>query len=275
MRFIVFFLLFLTACATSSERFALQNEVNAQGFVRNTIQASPFLLTAYERVTINNSTVTVYIEGDGLAWLRKRTPSLDPTPKTPTALELALLDDSDNVIYLARPCQYSKLINEGACPQKYWTSHRFATEVIHAMDQALDDMKQRYQIAGFNLIGFSGGGNVAALLTARRDDVLSLRTVAGNLDHDTHNRIHNVSQMPASLNAKDFAHKINHIPQLHFIGAEDTIIKPLIFNSYYKASGESDCVTSLVVKDVAHNQGWKTRWKTLLNTTFPVCRAYK
>ena len=56
--------------------------------------------------------VNIYIEGDGRAWLNKNRPSLDPTPKNSLALKLAEIDPAPNVIYLARPCQYSKLIKK-------------------------------------------------------------------------------------------------------------------------------------------------------------------
>ena len=132
------------------------------------------------------------------------------------------------------------------------------------MDQALDDMKRRHHITEFNLIGFSGGGNIVALLAARRDDVLSIRTVAGNLDHQLQSGLHSVSPMPDSLNAKDIVPSIVHIPQLHFIGAQDYIVPKEIYESYKGASGHSGCVQSHIVDAVDHTQGWESVWASLL-----------
>ena len=238
------------------------------GFMHHEISVVPFLLTAYEKVKVSGGVANIYIEGDGHAWLSKKIPSLDPTPKNPVALKLARQDEAQNVIYLARPCQYinksAKTFDGSACDKKYWTSHRFAPEVIEAMSAALDDIKHRYNITGFNIIGFSGGGNVAALLAARRNDVLSLRTVAGNLDNDLQNKIHNVSAMSHSLNAIDIAKKINHIPQIHFIGSDDKIVSVQLYESYKKASGVTKCVESLMVQNAGHTKNWDSMWKSLL-----------
>ena len=261
MRILLFTVLFLTACAT--------NNVAPVAFTKHEIQASSFLLTSYERVRAQNSVANVYIEGDGRAWLNKRRASLDPTPKNPLALKLAEIDPATNVIYLARPCQYSR---GAGCAQKYWTSHRFAPEVVSAMDKALDDMKHRHQITAFNLIGYSGGGNVAALLTARRDDVLSLRTVAGNLDHELQSKIHKVSMMPHSLNAKNVALDIATIPQIHFVGMQDNIV-PINLSLSYKARAKPaiDCIKNEVVPSISHNKGWEENWSRLLNKKLPNC----
>ena len=256
----------LVSC--SSTQKSLPAIKNDSGFIERKIEAAPFLLTSYEHIKAQDGIAHIYIEGDGLAWLNKRTPSLDPTPRNPVAFDLAKLDKSDNVIYLARPCQYSKLIMKRACPSKYWTSHRFAPEVLAAMDEALNDIKSRHNITKFHLIGFSGGGNVAALLTARRDDILSLRTVAGNLDHATQSDIHKVSQMPSSLNAKDIALQINHIPQIHFIGGKDKIVPVPIYESYKRASGNTNCVQPHIVENVSHSKGWQDVWLALLAQPF-------
>jgi len=103
--------------------------------IKREIQAGAFLLTVYEHVHNRGGMAQIYIEGDGLAWIRRRMPSLDPTPVDPVAMRLAVRDSAANVIYMARPCQYSKMARgySRPCPMKYWTSKRFAPEVINAM----------------------------------------------------------------------------------------------------------------------------------------------
>ncbi|PJB69712.1 MAG: hypothetical protein CO093_09750 [Alphaproteobacteria bacterium CG_4_9_14_3_um_filter_47_13] len=229
------------------------------------IRTEPFLLTAYERVHQKGAQATVYIEGDGVAWIGKSRPSLDPTPRNPVALHLASRDNSPNVIYLARPCQYSGLTVESPCDLKYWTSDRFSPEVVNVMSAALDNIKRKYSITRFNLVGFSGGGAIAALLTAQRDDVATLRTVAGNLDHVLLNRMHEVSQMPHSLNPVDISAKIAHIPQHHFIGEWDEVVTPAIFDSYRATAGASTCIRSSMVKRVDHETGWVNVWPEIMN----------
>lgn len=229
------------------------------------IAASPFLLTAFERVHEKDALANIYIEGDGKAWVSRRTISLDPTPSEPIALELASKDLSDNVIYLARPCQFSKMLDkEKRCDSFYWTGGRFAPEVIAAYDKALDDIKYRYGVRGFNLIGYSGGASVAALVAARRDDVYSLRSVAGNLDHVAHSQIHNVSLLDGSLNPPDFAARLKQIPQRHFIGGQDEIVPWGVFHSYTKKIGKSNCISYSFIQEAEHDDGWVNIWPELM-----------
>ena len=264
---------FLSGCSFY-QAMTLQS---AKGFHRHEIQAAGFLLTSMERVASPGSaTAHVYIEGDGRAWVTKTRPARDPTPRNPLALKLALklalADDSANVVYLARPCQYAKIGRDPACSSnRYWTSHRFAPEVIDAMSAALDALKRRHALAGFHLTGFSGGGAIAALLTARREDVVSLRTVAGNLDHALHSRIHGVSPMPHSLNARDIADRISHIPQIHFSGGRDKTVPPRILRSYAEHMRQTDCTRLRIVESAGHTNAWEALWPDLLRTELPVC----
>ena len=65
-----------------------------------------FTLASFVRAEAPGQPLTVYLEGDGLAWASRTRPSTNPTPTDPVALKLAALDRSANVAYLARPCQY-------------------------------------------------------------------------------------------------------------------------------------------------------------------------
>jgi len=236
------------------------------------IKTRLFNLTAWEHVTKPDAPVDIYIEGDGLAWLNTYTKSMNPTPPNPLALRLAALDKADNVIYLARPCQYSGWNGSGSCPDLYWTNGRTAAEVVQAYQQALDNIKSLYKASGFNLIGYSGGAAVAMLAASERTDVLSLRTVAGNADYTTFSAIHGVSPMNASRNPLDAAAKLARLPQRHFIGGEDTIVPPAIFNSWKQASGSTACIQSTIVPGVTHEKGWVEKWPELLGVP-PSCTA--
>ena len=117
--------------------------------------------------------------------------------------------------------------------------------------------------------GFSGGGAIAALIAARRHDVVSLRTVAGNLDVAYVNRIHGVSPMPASLNPIDEAARLSGVAQVHFSSAQDTVVPPEVAKRFAAAVG-GRCVRTLVVNGVAHDGDWAARWPALLART-PAC----
>jgi hypothetical protein len=232
--------------------------------VERVIPAGMFNLAAWERIHAKYTPATVYIEGDGLAWLSKSRPSLNPTPKNPVGLHLAAMDKSKNVAWLARPCQYTGWNGEGACPDRYWTGARFAPEVVASYHAALDNMKAMYGIPGFHLVGYSGGASVAALVAAERDDILSLRTVAGNLDHAAWTAHHDVSPLTESLNPLTAAPALMGLPQHHFIGGQDDIIPPAIFHSWKQASGETDCVHYTFITENEHEKGWPAKWPELL-----------
>lgn len=228
------------------------------------ISAGLFNLTVWERLGKPDAPADVYIEGDGLAWLNTRTKSMNPTPPDPLALRLAAQDTADNVIYMARPCQYTGWTGEGACPDLYWTNGRSAPEVIRAYQQALDTIKTTGRVTGFHLIGYSGGAAVAALTAAERTDILSLRTVAGNTDYATFSALHRVSPLDASLDPLGVAATINRIPQMHFIGAEDNVVPVAIFDSWETRSGATKCLQSAIVAGAAHEKGWSAQWRSLL-----------
>jgi hypothetical protein len=241
--------------------------------LKRQVAADPFSITVFERIHAEGQMATVYIEGDGQSLLGKTTPSLNPTPDYPVGLHMASRDLAENVIYIARPCQYSGMIDtKTACPKEYWTDRRFALEVMQSMNTVLDKIKSRYDIRGFHLVGYDGGAAVATMLTAKRDDVLTLRTVAGNLDHVAYNNNHKQPPMPGSLNPLDFAKDIADVPQHHFVGAWDDVVTRSVYDSFRSAMGASSCVRMSVVDEVNHEDGWVNRWPSLL--TQPVdCSA--
>lgn len=259
----------LSGCA------ALDRDANADaiagpaGMKRMVIRTDPFVLTTFARIRDPRQPVTIYVEGDGLAWLSRTEVSLDPTPREALGLQLAALDPSPNVVYLARPCQFTARDRNPACGIPYWTGKRFAPEVIAAMNQAVDQVAAQAPGQGINLVGYSGGGAVAVLVAARRQDVASIRTVAGNLDHAEVNRLAKVSPLSGSLNAIDAAGQVAKIPQIHYSGGADTVVPPAIAERFRHAA-PSGCVAARVVAGASHETGWVERWGALLRTV-PTC----
>jgi len=234
---------------------------------------SDFVVQGYHRYTSQREPLVIYIEGDGHAWERYG-PSDDPTPMNPLALRLAVIDQSPNVLYLARPCQYVKR----SCHVKYWTSHRMAREVIDTYYAIVTKAVRTNGFSGVRLVGFSGGGGIAALLTSQlnsgADEGLStdivvedLRTVAGNLDHRYWTKELALIPMYDSLNASDVARAINTIPQLHFIGRRDLIISSNVLRSYQQKSLTQRCIKASE-QDASHVRGWVELWPRLHQ--FPV-----
>ena len=264
----------ISGCTTLSVEYRHTNAVEiatAASFRAISLNTAQFDLAGFYKVTAPlNAPATLYIEGDGYAWVNRYTPSSNPTPKNPLGLKFATLDDSKNVLYLARPCQYRTITPQTNCSQKYWTSHRFAKEVVASYHQALDELKQRFDFMGFHLVGFSGGGTVATLLAADRRDVHSLRTVAGNLDHIALGKAHRVSILHGSLNPIDIAPTLRTLPQIHYSGRDDHVVPPWVATHFAQAVGEGKCLKTRVIRKATHLSGWLPVWERL-SAIIPRC----
>jgi hypothetical protein len=236
---------------------------------RQQVDADGFVLTAFSRISAPDKPLRVYIEGDGLAWLSRTQPSLDPTPREATGLALAAADPAPNVVYLARPCQFTPMSMNPRCAIPYWTARRFAPEVVRSMNSAVSHFAALTPGQPVELVGYSGGGAIAALIAADRTDVRSLRTVAGNLDDEFVNQLHHVSPMPESENPIDFASRLSGLPQIHFSGSTDTTVPPTVAQRFVAATGPA-CARAIVVDDIAHDGDWSRQWPALLDV-MPSC----
>lgn len=205
--------------------------------------------------------LTVYLEGDGFAWLNARQPSADPTPLNPLALRLALAQPAGNAAYLARPCQF--FAAQLACSRRYWTDARFAEDVVASMDQAVDQLKARFGARELVLVGYSGGAAVALLLAARRDDVRQVISVAGNLDHAAWTAHHHVQPLAASLNPTDARAALSHIAQVHLAGERDRIIPPELTRQYDAGYPPGTPSRVVVLPGFDHQCCWADDWPRL------------
>lgn len=271
----------ITACSapTALRNEAAQRIAAPSWMIKRSIDTGMFKLTAFERMHEKGAPVTVYIEGDGTADRSSTTgKTMDPTPVNPVALHLASRDKAENIAYIARPCQYADwthydhpLEDKEKCSKDYWGDARFSAEVITAYNNALDNIANQYGTNDVHLVGYDGGGAIAAILAAKRSDVLSLRTVAGNLDHDAQSVYLGVAPLNRSLNAIDFVDNLRGIPQHHFIGGQDETIKPAVLHSYLQALGETPCVKYTLIQEAEHARGWVDKWPDLLKDEMPVC----
>lgn len=263
---LLFLTLLISACMTvpsadrrknTAEQLASQHAWHKQLIETSSFDLMSFLPNNF----IKNSVLTIYIEGDGLAWLSSHKPSTDPTPINPVSLKLALHHPSSNVAYLARPCQY---FSDTQCETQYWTSHRFSTDVIEANNQAIDKIKKQFSATQLILVGFSGGGAIATILAAERDDVINLITVAGNLDHQAWTHFHHISPLIGSLNPTDYRDQIAKIAQVHFVGEGDTVIPPFLTTNFVADLPKPNHANIIIVPGQTHNCCWESVWLDLL-----------
>ncbi len=206
--------------------------------------------------------LTLYIEGDGLAWRGRYRASPDPTPRDPVALRLALGDPAAAVAYLARPCQYNGGVSARGCDARLWTTHRLSDRVIAAMDAAMDHIKARFGAARLTLIGYSGGGAAAALLAARRSDIDLLVTVAAPLDTAAWTAHHGVSPLSGSRNPADVAPALAGLRQIHLMGADDETVPPPTSARYFDRAGV--LAARRMIADFDHACCWVEGWPRLL-----------
>ncbi len=258
----------LTACATfPSQRVAIAEGLSADaGWEFGLVEAGRFDLAIglSPGAMQGPPSLPVYIEGDGFAWISRWEPSRDPTPRDPLALRLALADGRDAVAYLARPCQYAGGTEARGCHVRFWTEARYSAEVADALDRGLDAIKQRTGAQRLRLVGYSGGGAMAALLAARRTDVEALITVAANLDLTAWTRHHDLPPLSGSLDPAHSAERLRAVPQVHFTGAEDETVPPLVAESYQTRLGTGHESHVVRVEDADHDCCWVSLWPDLL-----------
>lgn len=260
----------LAACAsipTPQERQGHADTLAAaNGWQSSRIPVGRFDLVSYvPRKHSSSETLTIYIEGDGFAWVTGSTPSADPTPREPLALKLALAQSTGNAVYLARPCQYVDAERTN-CVQRYWMEQRFAPEVIDATDKAVDSLKARFDAQKLVLVGYSGGGAVAALVAAQRSDVSRLVTVAGNLDHRAWTKHHRVEPLAGSLNAADIAERLKALPQTHYVGEKDRVIPPALAIAWPRLMRGADNGNLRIIPGFDHACCWVDQWPSFFQS---------
>jgi len=259
----------LAGCASTPS--PLQRLSNAEqlagsyGWKQETIHSEQFDIVAFlPKKVMQRSLLTVYFEGDGLAWLNRTTPSSNPTPVHPIGLLLALKHQTDNVAYLARPCQFTGGGIPKGCDSAYWTNKRFSEKVIKASGVAIDKLKHKFGATELQFVGYSGGGAVAVLLAARRTDVVRLVTVAGNLNHKLWASKHRTSPLIGSLNPPDYWRQLKDIPQIHFIGQYDEVVMPEVAASYSSRFPRNIKPKVMTVPKFDHACCWVEQWPDLL-----------
>jgi hypothetical protein len=258
----------LSGCAIPSieARHAAAGKVAQDaGWRQLNLDVGTFVLAAFVPTYLTKTDrLTVYIEGDGLAWLDPETPSLDPTPIDPLALKLAIRDRSHHAVYLARPCQYVTGENRRNCTNAFWTDRRFSPEVIAAENRAINLLRLRYGAQRLVLVGYSGGGAVAALVSARRSDVTRLVTVAGNLDTTLWVAKKHLSSLYGSMNPADVWRSLLRIPQEHFVGGRDKIMGPEFAAAYRNRFPPGRRPKVVVIPSFNHHCCWVKVWPQLM-----------
>lgn len=218
-------------------------------YVYKEVKTRDFTIATWQKITNTQEVYKIYIEGDGYAFDRHGQPTQDPTPKGKLVRELAFGDNSPNVIYLPRPCQY---IKSPICSKRHWTTARFAPEIINAEYETIKQIAGNHPVI---LIGFSGGAQIAGLVATTKPglNVKKIITIAGNLDHLLWTQYHNLPPLNESKDLKSYRKQFTEIPQIHYVGSDDKIMPPVLVREF---AGNDDLVVE--VNGANHNEGWES-----------------
>jgi hypothetical protein len=256
-------LLILSSCTPSvNQRISDADRILINSpFKKVLVRSGNFVLTTYQKISDIDSPYIFYIDGDGFVRRNIETISENPTPINPIVIRLASLDPRNNIIYLARPCQYTDLSLNSLCRNnKYWTESRMSEEIVEVITNAIKQIANNHQIS---LVGFSGGGGIAILVSPRLKNIKDITTIAGNLDIAEFCKFHNYPAIKDSLNPIDFIGQVRNIPQLHISGGKDKVVPEIITDKFVKASN-SKCVKKMSIESATHGKGWDLIWTELI-----------
>lgn len=203
--------------------------------------------------------IHIYLEGDGLPWATRYRVAPDPTPRSPLALRLMASDPAPS-IYLGRPC-YFGLTEGDPCSPWLWTHGRYSPQVVDSMRAAIASVLPPDSTARITLIGYSGGGVLAALIAPRLAGEVRLVTIAANLDIDAWADHHGYSRLSGSLNPAGQPPLDARIEQLHLTGGRDQVV-PSATSARFLARNPGAAVRSFGGYD--HRCCWREGWPEIL-----------
>ena len=185
-------------------------------------QYVPIKTDSYEIATwqkINNpknNSIHIYIEGDGNSFDAYGQPTDDPTPHGTLVRDLAARDNFENVVYVARPCQF---IMDDNCKRQDWTTGRFSQKIINAESDVIKQIAKNKHIV---LVGYSGGAMVSGLVIKQNPKLKVDKwiTIAGVLNHKKWTEYFGDEPLGESLNMDT----LPNVTQVHFVGGRDKVV---------------------------------------------------
>jgi hypothetical protein len=249
-------LLLISACQTTRNTHPL---AWPHGAIVTTSKFKHMVLVQGEK---NTPRLHVYIEGDGRPFSNRFRISPDPSPRQPLMLEL-MAQDKTSRLYLGRPCYFSSsnpLMADEQCNFHWWTDARYSDSVVNSMIDALRQNLKKYAFQSVTLIGHSGGGTLAMLMSERMPEVDQLVTLAGNLDTQAWARHHHFTQLSNSLNPATKIKTSIPAKQLHFMGKRDDNIPPSLGQNFLSQIGQQ----GKIIEGFDHSCCWDSRWQELL-----------
>jgi len=146
------------------------------------------------------------------------------------------------------------------CNVPVWTNARFSEKVVRATNEAINQLKVKYAADQVVLIGYSGGGTIAALCASTRKDVVLLVTVAGNLNTTEWVDYHRLSPLAGSINPVEAVESLKNIKQIHYVGSEDDVVPIFLTEDFVNRFPSSSRPIIKIEKGFGHSAGWVKNW---------------
>ena len=205
------FTLFCVVICGCAHQFVMPNN-----YEYKPMQNYQYTLATWQKISNNTQPIHIYVEGDGHSFYANGRPAADPTPHDSFVRDLVANDSFDNVVYIARPCQF---INDSNCDVSLWTNARFSKQVI---DSVATTIKQIANTRPVVLIGYSGGAMVTGLVIKQNPDIKIKKwiTIAGVLNHHGWTEYFGDAKLDKSLDMES----LPNVPQIHYAGNKDNIV---------------------------------------------------
>ena len=249
----------LAGCA-SSTRFNLAAE--RHNLVREDIVRGDLPVVVYRDQNIpHSSSIHFYFDGDGQPWVGGKRIAEDPTTRSKLILDLMAADPAANIL-IGRPCYYMKAHSRPAsCNTSLWTSHRYSKRIVAVMREVIIEQIQKYRPQEIVLIGYSGGGTIAALIASELEDADVLITIAANLNVDLWSELHGYTPLARSLNEHNFPSLPKQLRQIHFVGSEDSNVPRPILQSIVDKQSNAKIIERV---GYTHECCWPKDWASTL-----------
>lgn len=201
----------------------------------------------------------IYVEGDGSPWIVNTRISVDPTPSNPVLLRL-MHDASHAAIYLGRPCYFGSATDKN-CSNRFWTLERYDDAVVSSMCTAANALIDESNAKTVQLIGYSGGGAIVIGMIGCTKRLVSITTIAGNLDPKrwaSHHGYSPLNEIPAS---DPSVSQSKNIRETHWQCANDQNVPPFLTDTYFAAHPGAD---RQIVSGCSHASGWERYWSEIV-----------
>ena len=211
---------------------------------------------------------TVLIESDGARWINGGSqPPSDPTPKDSIALNIfneMVGKGGAPIVYLGRPCQYTREQNLELCQPSAWGRDRYTSPQADALADALDQVLRKRQLGKQLIIaGHSGGGVMAVRvgyrMKSRGYNVLGIATMAAPLTPDIWTSNHQFDALKLDDLDTELLKLIEQSCVYGWYGDKDLLVTTNDLDPNIRQYLGLNMHTAT---NVTHRNGWLSLWTT-------------